>query len=107
LLALSASCCIRAAGDGPVAYHIEFGPDLRAFSRQQIAILEKVNRADMNYLGRLMSLMVPDTWVADELDYSPLPRAIEWAKVYGKYIVVHLPSQVFGAYENGHLVRWC
>jgi hypothetical protein len=37
---------------------------------------------------------------------SPLPSAIEWAKVYGKYIVVHLPSQVFGAYENGHLVRW-
>ena len=100
------SCCIGAAGDAQVKYHTQFAADLRGFSREQIAILEKLNRADAVHLARLKSLIVPDTWVADELDYSPLPRVIDWARVYGKFIVVHLPSQVFGAYEQGHLVRW-
>lgn len=106
LLLVSASCCIGAPGDTPIRYHTELARDLRAFSREQIAILEKLNRADENYLPRLKSLIVPDTWVADELDYSPLPRMVDWAAVYAKYIVVHLPSQVFGAYEYGRLVRW-
>lgn len=106
LLLLSASCCTGAPGDAPIKYHTELGPDLGVFSREQIAILEKLNRADVNYLPRLKSLIVPDTWVADDLGYSPLPHLVDWAAVYAKYIVVHLPSQVFGAYEYGRLVRW-
>lgn len=51
-------------------------------------------------------LVVPDVWLPDEMAYSPLPKSITWAHAYGKYIVVHLPSQVFGAYEYGELVRW-
>lgn len=103
---LTASWCVGSPRFEPVKYHTELGPDLRGFSRAQIAILEKLNRADVKHLGRLTPLIVPNTWVPDELAYSPLPPVLEWAADYGKYIVVHLPSQVFGAYEQGHLVRW-
>lgn len=107
LLLLSASAWNGAAQNPPpITYHNEYNPDLRTFSPGEIVILEKLNRADGDHLDRLQVLLVPDVWVADELEYSPLPRFLESVSHFDKYIVVHLPSQVFGGYEYGHLVRW-
>jgi hypothetical protein len=80
------------------------------FTPAQIGILEKLNRRDRERLIRtepaVPGLVAPNTWDEDELAYSPLPR--EWAAVaeHEKYLVVHQPFQVFGAYEFGRLVRW-
>jgi hypothetical protein len=41
-----------------------------------------------------------------ELEYSPLPISYSWALSFRKALVVDQPSQVFGAYEHGQLVRW-
>jgi L,D-transpeptidase catalytic domain len=86
-------------------------PDLtKAFTAQQIDLLEKLNRRDRDHLLRteppVPGLIVPLTWEDDELAYSPLP--LEWpaAESHAKAVVVHQPSQAFGAYENGKLVRW-
>jgi hypothetical protein len=78
---------------------LRFGPEL-------LPLLEKLNRADAEHLGRLPVLVVPDEPFADELLLSPLPLAWGWAANLRKAIVVDQPAQVFGAYECGRLVRW-
>jgi hypothetical protein len=91
----------------PVFRVVPFGPaDRRQFTPQQRALLEKLNRRDLEHLARLPEVIAPDTWTGDELDYSPLPHEWSWAAQFGKVIVVDEPSQVFGAYEAGHLVKW-
>jgi lipoprotein-anchoring transpeptidase ErfK/SrfK len=80
---------------------------LRAkFRSEQIALLEKLNRADQVHLVRLPEIVVPGRWDLDELDYSPLPTVWQDAAESPKTIVLSQPFQVFGAYENGKLVRW-
>ena len=76
------------------------------FTPAQLALLEKLNRRDVEHLLRLKEMIVPDTWVDDELAYSPLPMEWAWAVGMAKAIVVHQPAQVWGAYEAGNLVRW-
>jgi hypothetical protein len=85
--------------------------DLRdRFTPAQIDLLEKLNRRDREHLVRVdppvPGIVVPVAWDAGELGYSPLPQ--EWAAAasHPKYLVVHQPMQVFGAYEFGTLVRW-
>jgi hypothetical protein len=79
---------------------------LKHFTTRQIALLEKLNRADRRHLSRLPGLIVPDRWDLDELEYSPLPAFSSWAAESDKALVVDLAGQIFGAYESGHLVRW-
>jgi hypothetical protein len=76
------------------------------FTASQLAILEKLNRADLEHLGRLRELVVPDVWLANELACSPLPACYPAGGSFPKLLVVHLPGQMFGAYESGRLVRW-
>lgn len=98
----------RGSPDPGISYRVEPTPaDLRRqFTAEQIALLEKLNRADRDHLGRLEVLVIPDRWEADELDYSPLPREVRALAPQRKALVIHQPAQVFGAYENGRLVRW-
>jgi hypothetical protein len=95
----------------PVLYRLEEPPrsvgKLKAlYSVEQVALLEKLNRADVNHLSRLKVLVIPERWDLDELSYSPLPARYPWAEPYPKLLVVHPPSQVFGGYEGGRLVMW-
>lgn len=80
------------------------------FTAPQLDLLEKLNRRDREHLIRtdppVNGLVVPSTWQDDELAYSPLPREWPAAAAHAKYVVVHQPFQVFGAYEAGRLVRW-
>ena len=80
------------------------------FTPQQLDILEKLNRRDREHLIRtdppVPGLIVPSAWQDDELGYSPLPKEWPAAAAHAKYVVVHQPFQVFGAYEAGRLVRW-
>lgn len=80
------------------------------FTAPQLAILEKLNRRDLEHLLRVdppvPGMVVPETWQDDELAYSPMPKEWPAAVEHAKYLVVHQPSQVFGAYEFGRLIRW-
>lgn len=92
-----------------ISYHVEpmpAGDLLTRFSTEQIALLEKLNRADRNQLALLPELVVPDQWLPDEEPYSPLPLHYECARDQRKLLVVYVPGQLFGAYEFGVLVRW-
>ncbi|HWB86854.1 MAG TPA: L,D-transpeptidase [Bryobacteraceae bacterium] len=111
LLAVSA-CLPAAAGTGPeCSFRVEVLTSanrnaMKRYRAEQIALLEKLNRADARHLARLKVLVAPSRWDLDELAYSPLPATYDWARSREKVLVVDLTSQVFGAYENGTLVRW-
>ena len=115
LVAIALAGSIAAAQDpaAPPASRITFrlAPlNAATFKKQytlsQIAILEKLNRRDIEHLVRLKELIVPETWSEDELAYGLMPATWDWAADRPKAIVVLQPDQLFGAYENGKLVRW-
>ena len=76
------------------------------FNESQLALLEKLNRADVEHLGQLREVVLPESWIDDELPYSVLPRRYAASERWSTFLVVHLPGQLFGAYEFGSLVRW-
>ncbi|RPH55458.1 MAG: hypothetical protein EHM89_17080, partial [Acidobacteria bacterium] len=43
------------------------------FSESQLALLEKLNRADVEHLAQLREVVLPESWIDDELPYSVLP----------------------------------
>jgi hypothetical protein len=91
-----------------IQYRIESGP-LRElagrFKPGELAVLEKLNRADVKHLSRLESLVIPSEW-RDEFDYSPFPAHYAAAAAEAKLLVVDQVSQAFAAYEHGRLVHW-
>ncbi len=76
------------------------------FSADQLALIEKLNRRDLAHMVRLKELVVPSRWDLNELAYCQLPAEYPSAASAPKFLVVHQPSQVFGAYDNGRLARW-
>jgi hypothetical protein len=104
-------CVPHAQAHPAIGYRLErvaaSGHDLRQrFSEVQLGILEKLNRADRDHLGRLGTLVVPDVWVEDDLAYSGMPASYAAGASLAKLLVLHLPGQMFGGYESGRLVRW-
>jgi hypothetical protein len=100
---------LLAASVGSMTYHLEPGGSREVgerFTATQLVVLQKINRADLAHLHRLAVLVVPDVWRDEELAYSPMPLEYPYAARYPRVVVVYLPAQVFGAYENGVLVRW-
>ena len=84
----------------------ESNRDLAArFGGPEIALLEKLNRADAKHLLRLNQLIVPSSW-RTELDHSPFPSTYPAAKSAPKLLIVDQPSQAFAAYEYGQQVHW-
>ena len=87
-------------------YHLQAPVTLNQLDAKRVSLLEKLNRADRVHLLRLGKLIVPDCWDLEEIEYSPLPPFVAGLEPYKKLVLVHLPSQVFGAYEHGRIVRW-
>jgi hypothetical protein len=75
------------------------------FGGPEIALLEKLNRADLKHLPRLNQLIVPSSWRV-ELDHSPFPSTYPAASTTPKLLIVDQPSQAFAAYEYGQQVHW-
>ena len=91
--------------DTSIEYRLERYADLKGFGGPEIALLEKLNRADAKHLPRLTQIVVPITW-RTELEYSPFPAAFPAAQSTPKLIVVDQAFQAFAAYENGTQVYW-
>jgi hypothetical protein len=94
---------------GGARYRIEtdrIGALGERFNSSQMAVLEKLNRADVEHLKQLPEVVVPVLWSEDELSYSVLPTTYPSSEAWSTFLVVYLPGQVFGAYEFGRLVRW-
>ena len=110
LVGLAAAQPVTVRAQGEARYRIETKADRTGsfqtrFTESQLAILEKLNRADVAHLKQLQALVVPEEW-SDELSYSVLPAHYAPGEAWPTFLVVYLPGQLFGAYESGRLVRW-
>lgn len=79
---------------------------LSALTPEQLAIVEDLNRVNLARMNRVDPLVIPKTWTYHDTAYSPLPLTSAWAGAFPKAVIVHQPSQVFGGYEHGRLIRW-
>ena len=103
------TCALSWAAGGKkssLTYHLEPARPLSRFEPEQIALLEKLNRADRAHHRRLKYVIVPNQWDLGQLAYSPMPLMVPSLTDQRKALVVELAGQVFGAYESGLLVRW-
>jgi hypothetical protein len=76
------------------------------FTPRELDLVKKLNRRDLRHLAELDALVVPLRPSGEARAHSPLPLEYSWARCHPKALVVHKPSQTFGAYEHGRLVRW-
>ena len=63
----------------------------------------RFNRVDRRHVYPGMTIKVPER-VEDIRGYTPVPKAYEPSRRYGKYILVDVSEQWLGAYESGRLV---
>jgi hypothetical protein len=89
-----------------VTYHLGPTHPLSRFDSDQLALLEKLNRADTTHLARWKNLIMPSRWDLDPIAYSPMPHSLPTLCATPKALVVDVPAQVFGAYEYGNLALW-
>jgi hypothetical protein len=90
-----------------VPYRVEAPrPALARRTPAQLALLEKLNRADRAHLPRLDVVVVPEDWTDDGRAHSPMPDLWPAAMPYATAIAVDLAAQAYGAYAYGVLVRW-
>ncbi|MCW5892991.1 MAG: L,D-transpeptidase [bacterium] len=103
-------CLLAATGAAAMpAVPYRFEPPRTALAKRsaaELALLEKLNRADRAHLPRLDVVVVPDDFADDGLTHSPMPAVWPAALPYPTAIAVDVPGQVFGAYAHGVLVRW-
>lgn len=91
---------VVALPDDPEQFECAYGDP------EQVSLLEKLNRCDRGRLAKLDKLVIPLDWDLPEIDYTPLPLELAWARETPKAVVVHKPLQAFAAYEHGKIVRW-
>jgi lipoprotein-anchoring transpeptidase ErfK/SrfK len=103
---LVAPLALAVATGGQPRLIVENISSLNRFTAAEIRILEKLNRVDRFHLRRMSQIVVPTDFAIDLLQWSPIPKDLSCIVNAPKLIVVHVPSQVFGAYEHGILVRW-
>ncbi|MBK0369069.1 L,D-transpeptidase [Flavobacterium agrisoli] len=70
----------------------------------KMQIVLAVNRTDKASVGKIDSIIVPNTFDNKVEDYLPFPLQIEAIKKISKIIIFSYPTQTFAAYKNGTMV---
>ncbi len=65
-----------------------------------------INRIDPNRLNRADSIVIPDTVLADLMDYSPFAKEIAHKNISDRIVFVSYAIQAFALYRNDSLIRW-
>lgn len=78
----------------------------KTFDSTELKTTLAINRVDEQYLYRVDTLVVPDTFVNDFLVYAPFPQRLPFVDSVKKLLLCSYPSEAVAAYENGTLVRW-
>jgi len=107
LVAIVVPTAVLAAAPAPVPYRlVSPAKALTGRTSAEIALLERLNRADRRHLWRLKTVVLPDDWRDGATAHAPFPLVWSWAIRYPKALAVSLPGQAFAAYEHGVLVHW-
>lgn len=78
----------------------------RRFNAGQLALLAKLNRADMRHLNLLPVLAIPRNWDLPDWTYGPFSPDEARLRHERKLLIADLELQAFAAYEYGVLTRW-
>ena len=78
----------------------------RRYDIQGQATILALNRIDRDHVGKLDTLIVPDSIYSNFLLYSPFPFQVDELKDVEKIIFFSYPAQAFAAYEFGRLKKW-
>src|SRR5690554_7050385 len=76
------------------------------FSASQKYLIAALNRIDTDHIARRDSLIVPDEFHDDFLEYSPFPHQIKVLEDVDKFLIFSYPIQAFAVYEKGTLLKW-
>ncbi len=69
-------------------------------------ILMTLNRKELRFVRAGESIVVPNVFTDNILDYSIFPSYYPEAKDISKLIIVDIPKQAYACYENGKAVRF-
>lgn len=78
----------------------------KEFNASQKYIIAALNRVDTDHLARRDSLIVPNSFSDNFLDYSPFPHQVKILEDVDKFLIFSYPIQAFAVYEKGHLKKW-
>jgi hypothetical protein len=78
----------------------------KQYNSEQLKIIGALNRIDVNRLGRLDSMIVPDTFLNELKLYAPFPKNLSLFDSVPLLILISYKFQAFATYENGVLNRW-
>ena len=78
----------------------------KTFTKEQQYTIAALNRIDTDHIKTRDTLIVPNEFKAQFIDYTPFPRLLDNAKEIPKLIIFSYPIQAYGVYENGNLVKW-
>lgn len=78
----------------------------KEFSAAQKYTIAALNRIDVDHIKTRDSLIVPNEFYTDFLQYSPFPNQVEILQPIDKFIVFSYPIQAYAVYEKGTLKKW-
>jgi lipoprotein-anchoring transpeptidase ErfK/SrfK len=76
------------------------------YNDQQRAVILALNRVDEANVAKADTIVVASDASTNLMEYSPFPYNLSSIKDIKKIIFFSYPIQAWGAYENGHLVKW-
>lgn len=77
-----------------------------SYDEEKQALILALNRIDKSNLWRADTLIVPDTFITDRNAYSVFPLKIAALRKVNKMVFFSYPTQTYGIYENGNLLKW-
>ncbi|MGS0748287.1 L,D-transpeptidase [Halpernia sp. GG3] len=78
----------------------------KQFSDEERYAILALNRLDEKNSWRADTLIIPNKFQDNFLNYSPFPTQLTLLKDVKKLVYFSYPIQAFGVYENGELKKW-
>jgi len=76
------------------------------YTPQQFSIILALNRIDSAHINSPDTLIIPDNFEAELIQYSPFPVSLSFLSEVKKIIFFSYSSQSFAVYNSGVLVHW-
>lgn len=78
----------------------------QTFTGDSLNIIKQINRIDKKYFRNADTLIVPEPFSTNILDYSPFPHHLPIIQAVEKMVFFAYPIQAYAVYEKGKLMKW-
>ncbi len=72
-------------------------------TRNSILLINRIDKANLLLLD---TLVLPDLYTSDNMDYAPYPPSMAALREIRKMVVISYATQSFAVYLNGWLIKW-